>query len=81
MAQQKAAQSKRPRATSGEDGMEEMGEEMEGDMDNMADESSPVKGGWVETTNSESKLPKLPQGDKRPFDVDPKKNLKEVLKK
>ena len=35
---------------------------------------------WVDTTNSESRLPKLPQADKRPFDVDPKKNLKEVLK-
>ncbi len=36
---------------------------------------------WVDTTNSESKLPQLPQSDKRPFDVDPKKNLKDVMKK
>ena len=36
---------------------------------------------WVDTTNSESKLPVLPQADKRPFEVDPKKNLKDVLKK
>lgn len=36
---------------------------------------------WIETTNSESKLPQLPQNEKRQFDVDPKKNLKDVLKK
>jgi hypothetical protein len=36
---------------------------------------------WINTTNSESKLPVLPQADKRPFDVDAKKNLKDVLKK
>lgn len=28
---------------------------------------------WIETTGSESKLPKLPSIDRRPFDVDPKK--------
>ena len=59
---------------------------MEADMDQMGEEmmeGSPTKGaaGWVETTNSESKLPQLPQSDKRAFDVDPKKGLKEVLKK
>lgn len=36
---------------------------------------------WVDTTNSGSKLPQLPQADKRPFDVDAKKPLKDVLKK
>ena len=36
---------------------------------------------WIETTNSESKLPQIPQIDKRPFEVDPKKPLKELLKK
>ena len=35
----------------------------------------------IDTTNSESKLPQLPQSDKRPFDIDPKKGLKDVLKK
>ena len=48
--------------------------EMEADMDAQQQH-------WVNTTNSESKLPQLPQSDKRPFDVDPKKNLKDVMKK
>lgn len=66
----------------GEDMDAEMMDEMENDMNEAAaDHGRGGAAGWVETTNSESKLPVLPQGDKRPFDVDPKKNLKEVLKK
>jgi hypothetical protein len=34
---------------------------------------------WVETTGSDSKLPNIPNFEKRPFDVDPKKSLGEVL--
>ena len=77
----------------GEDGeeVEDMsGEEMspgsgDDDFDNAVSHSiKPAAGGkkeWIDTTNSESKLPVLPQADKRPFDVDAKKNLKDVLKK
>ncbi|CDW72467.1 UNKNOWN [Stylonychia lemnae] len=36
---------------------------------------------WIQTTNSESKLPIIPQVNSRPFEVDPKKNLKDLLKK
>lgn len=36
---------------------------------------------WIQTTNSESKLPMINQGNQRPFEVDPKKNLKDLLKK
>lgn len=36
---------------------------------------------WIQTTNSESKLPVIPQANQRPFEVDPKKNLKDLLKK
>ena len=74
----------------GEDG----GDYEDGDMDYQGDdmdEGSPdespspqqrTKGAdWVQTTNSDSKLPQLPQADKRAFDVDAKKNLKDVLKK
>lgn len=46
-----------------------------------AAEAEPKRGQWIETTGSESKLPKLPSIDKRQFDVDPKKTLKDVLKK
>ena len=38
------------------------------------------RGQW-ETTNSESKLPQIPQIEKRAFEVDHKKNLKDLLKK
>lgn len=36
---------------------------------------------WIQTTNSESKLPVIPQANQRAFEVDPKKNLKDLLKK
>ena len=36
---------------------------------------------WGETTNSESKLPVIPQAEKRLFEVDPKKPLKDLLKR
>lgn len=36
---------------------------------------------WIQTTNSESKLPVISSGGQRPFEVDPKKNLKDLLKK
>ena len=36
---------------------------------------------WIQTTNSESKLPQIPLVNQRPFEVDPKKNLKDLLKK
>ena len=74
----------------GEEGNPEDGEDFQMDgMDEQygsAEESqSPqqrTKGGdWVQTTNSDSKLPQLPQAEKRAFDVDAKKNLKDVLKK
>ena len=79
----------RPRATSNGEEMDGMNDEMEADMDNMGGVDDMDGGytankgaaGWIETTNSESKLPQLPQNEKRAFDVDPKKNLKEVLKK
>lgn len=79
----------RPPREPGMDGAEEGGEEfdmegeqMEMDMEDAAEDiDRRQQQQWVETTNSESKLPQLPQNDKRPFDVDPKKNLKEVLKK
>jgi hypothetical protein len=57
---------------------------MDDEMDNNYPDESPSPQrtkDWVQTTNSESKLPQLPQADKRPFDVDAKKNLKDVLKK
>ena len=38
-------------------------------------------GDWIQTTQSDSKLPVIPQAEKRPFEVDPKKNLKDLLKK
>lgn len=38
-------------------------------------------GDYFQTTQSDSKLPAIPQADKRPFEVDPKKNLKDLLKK
>ena len=89
MGQQEKPRVQRPRATSNGEEMDGMNEEMEADMENlggvdeMDDGYTVNKGaaGWVETTNSESKLPQLPQTEKRAFDVDPKKNLKEVLKK
>ncbi len=36
---------------------------------------------WLETTGSESKLPQIPAPDQRPFDVDPKKTLNEMIGK
>jgi hypothetical protein len=51
------------------------------DFDAAVNQSQQRPKDWVDTTNSESKLPVLPQNDKRPFDVDPKKNIKDVLKK
>jgi hypothetical protein len=80
----------RPAGEDGEEGedMSGGGEEMspgsgDDDFDAAINQSSkpPGKKEWINTTNSESKLPVLPQADKRPFDVDAKKNLKDVLKK
>lgn len=36
---------------------------------------------WIETTNSDSRLPQIPNASSRPFEVDPKKNLKDLLRK
>ncbi len=54
-----------------------------GGHDDGSDDEFPRQGGnnWIETTNSDSKLPAIPQAEKRPFEVDPKKNLKDLLKK
>ena len=78
----------RPAGEDGEEGDDMSGgEEMspgsgDDDFDAAINQSSkPGKKEWINTTNSESKLPVLPQADKRPFDVDAKKNLKDVLKK
>ena len=47
-----------------------------------SEEDVPKQGtGLIETTQSDSKLPMIPQADKRPFEVDPKRNLKDILKK
>ncbi len=80
----------KPKVPRGEDGEEDenmSGEDMspgsgDDDFDAAVSQSAkPGKKEWIDTTNSESKLPVLPQADKRPFDVDAKKNLKDVLKK
>ena len=78
---------KQRRVEDGEDGEYEEGEMSQGmEEDGFHDEVPSPKQqtrtkDWIQTTNSDSKLPVLPQADKRPFDVDAKKGLKDQLKK
>ncbi len=46
-----------------------------------ADEDGDHRGDWNQTTQSDSKFPVIPQAEKRAFEVDGKKNLKDLLKK